>query len=409
MVLKSKDWVERLNPDSKLPNFNTGRILVHKSQTVNESLQHTIASTDTESSKDIESEPQTLVPALKALHGAFPSSEAKPFPPCTHCGFDDHHPVDCRNYPEYEICRSYDHFTLGHNHVILVREGTLFESSQSSESSMGASCKTYGSNVHSTTDHNDFEHFKRGEKIQRHIKEPVWYLDSGYSRSMTGVKSYLQKYIEKPGLKVVFGDNSSCITEGYGSISCGGIVFSKVAFVNGLKYNLISISQLCDAKYIIQFDDKQGTIFNANKEIVFLAPRINDVYVLDMSSLTPNGACFFAKASGSVNWLWHKRLSHLNFKNINKLAKQKNVLGLPSLVYSKICLHLLYMDLFGPVSPMSVNHEKYTLVIVDEYSRNFELEIFCDEKGISQNISSPYTPKQNGVAEKKNRTVFEGA
>ncbi|GJW16900.1 retrovirus-related pol polyprotein from transposon TNT 1-94 [Tanacetum coccineum] len=41
--------------------------------------------------------------------------------------------------------------------------------------------------------------------------------------------------------------------------------------------------------------------------------------------------------------------------------------------------------------------------------RNFELEIFCDEKGISQNISSPYTPKQNGVAEKKNRTVFEGA
>ncbi|GKB69595.1 hypothetical protein Tco_0931007 [Tanacetum coccineum] len=74
-VPKSKDWVERLNPDSKLPNFNNGRILVHKSQTVNESLQHTIASTDTESSKDIESEPQTLVPALKALHGAFPSSE----------------------------------------------------------------------------------------------------------------------------------------------------------------------------------------------------------------------------------------------------------------------------------------------------------------------------------------------
>ncbi|GKD24974.1 hypothetical protein Tco_1231188 [Tanacetum coccineum] len=75
MILKSIDWVERLNPDSKLPNFNNGRILVHKSQTVNESLQHTIASTDTESSKDIESEPQTLVPALKALHGAFPSSE----------------------------------------------------------------------------------------------------------------------------------------------------------------------------------------------------------------------------------------------------------------------------------------------------------------------------------------------
>ncbi|GKC70366.1 hypothetical protein Tco_1116249 [Tanacetum coccineum] len=125
---------------------------------------------------------------------------------------------------------------------------------------------------------------------ERHIREPIWYLDSGCSRSMTGVKSYLHKYVEQPGPKVVFGDNSSCITEGYGSINCRGIVSIKVAFVNGLKYNLISISQLYDAKYIIQFDDKQGTIFNANKEIVLIAPRRNDVYVLDMSSLTPNGA-----------------------------------------------------------------------------------------------------------------------
>ncbi|GJU07312.1 retrovirus-related pol polyprotein from transposon TNT 1-94 [Tanacetum coccineum] len=131
--------------------------------------------------------------------------------------------------------------------------------------------------------------------------------------------------------------NSSCITEAYGSINCGGVVFTKVAFVNGLKYNLISISQLCDAKYIVQFDDKQGTIFNANKEIVLVAPRRNDVYVLDMSLLTPNGACFFAKALESVNWLWHKRLSRLNFKNINKLAKQNKVLG-PSFSHYLILL-----------------------------------------------------------------------
>ncbi|GJS53349.1 retrovirus-related pol polyprotein from transposon TNT 1-94 [Tanacetum coccineum] len=375
-------------------------------------------------------------------------AKAKPFPPCIHCGFNYHMPNDYRNYPECEICGSYDHSTSGHNHVIQIRGGALAESSQSNESSIG-------------------------------VKEPICYLDSGCSRSMTGVKSYLHKYVEQPGPKVVFGDNASCITEGYGSIKCGGIVFTKVAFVNGLKYNLISISQLCDAKYIVQFNDKQGTIFNANKEIVLIAPRRNDVYVIDMSSLTPNGACFFAKASESVNWLWHKRLSHLNFKNINKLSKQNKVIGLPSLVYSKDkpctacekwkhhrasfktkqnfcikkCLHLLHMDLFGPISPMSINHEKYTLVIVDEYSRytwvyflrkksqapemimsfirmvenqndvkvkqirtdngtefrNHELESFCDEKGISQNFSSPYTPEQNGVAERKNRTLIEAA
>nr|GEW04127.1 GTP-binding protein OBGC, chloroplastic [Tanacetum cinerariifolium] len=80
------------------------------------------------------------------------------------------------------------------------------------------------------------------------------------SRHMTGVKSYLHKYVEQPRPKVVFGDDSTCTTEGYGSIKCNGIVFTKIAFVNGLKYNLISISQLCDAKYIIQFDEKKGTM-----------------------------------------------------------------------------------------------------------------------------------------------------
>ncbi|GJW60561.1 hypothetical protein Tco_0109896 [Tanacetum coccineum] len=99
-------------------------------------------------------------------------------------------------------------------------------------------------------------HARNGEWIditmrKRHIKEPIWYLDSGCSRSMTGVKSYLHKYVEQPGPMIVFGDNSSCITEEYSSINCDGIVFSKVAFANRLKNNLISISQLCDAKYII--------------------------------------------------------------------------------------------------------------------------------------------------------------
>nr|GEY81250.1 retrovirus-related Pol polyprotein from transposon TNT 1-94 [Tanacetum cinerariifolium] len=150
------------------------------------------------------------------------------------------------------------------------------------------------------------------------IRKPIWYMDSGCLRHMTGVKSYLYKYAEQPGPKVVFGGDTTCTTEGYGSIKCKGIVFTKVAFVNGLK------------------------------------------------------------------------LSHLNFKTINKLPKQNLVIGLPSLVYSKDnpcsscekgkhhrasfrtkqtssikkCLHLLHMDLFGPVTSTSINHEKYTLVIV---------------------------------------------
>ncbi|GKC41313.1 retrovirus-related pol polyprotein from transposon TNT 1-94 [Tanacetum coccineum] len=209
-----------------------------------------------------------------------------------------------------------------------------------------------------------------------------------------------------------------------------------------------------------------------------VAPRVRDVYVLDMTS-SAQESCFFAKSFENLNWLWHKRLAHLNFKTINKLAKQNLIIGIPSLIYSKDkpcssyekgkhyrasfktkqifsikkCLHLLHMDLFGPVTPRSINHEKYTLVIVDEYSRytcvyflkkksqapetimffikrvknqndikvkqlktdngtefrNSILVNFCDEIGISQNFSSPYTLEQNGVVERKNRTLIEAA
>ncbi|GJW45938.1 retrovirus-related pol polyprotein from transposon TNT 1-94 [Tanacetum coccineum] len=167
---------------------------------------------------------------------------------------------------------------------------------------------------------------------------------SNANRSKTPTKRYLHKYVEQPGPKVVFGDDSTFTTEGYGSIKCNGIVFTK-------------------------FDEKRGTIFNSNKEIVMIAPRVRDVYVLDMTS-SAQESCFFAKASKNLNWLWHKRLAHLNFKTINKLAKKNLVIGLPLLTSSiKKCLHLLHMDLFGPVTPTSINHEKYTLVIVDEYSR----------------------------------------
>ncbi|GJT82112.1 retrovirus-related pol polyprotein from transposon TNT 1-94 [Tanacetum coccineum] len=264
-------------------------------------------------------------------------------------------------------------------------------------------CETCGSTVHTTTNHNDIEWFRRGEELQ--AKKPE------------ALKS------------------------------------TKAESSNANRSKTSTRSQLYDAKYSIQYDEKRGIIFNFNKEVVMIAPIVRDVYVLDMTS-SAQESCFFSKASDNLNWLWHKRLAHLKIKTINKLEKQNLVIGLPSLTSSiKKCLHLLYMDLFRPITPRFINHEKYTLVIVDVYSRytwvyflkkksqapetimsfikrvknqndikvkqlrtdngtkfgNSILVNFCDEKGISQNFSSPYTPEQNGVAERKNRTLIEAA
>ncbi|GJX11562.1 retrovirus-related pol polyprotein from transposon TNT 1-94 [Tanacetum coccineum] len=333
------------------------------------------------------------------------------------------------------LCGSYDHDT---NNMIISLEREI---NPRNPQHAFKRCEAYGSSTHTTTD----PMILNGSK-EEHISElgPV-----GCSRHMTGVKIYLHKYVEQPGLKVVFEDDSTCTTKVYGSIKRNGI-----------------------------FDEKRGTIFNSNKEVVIIFLRVRDVYVLDITSSIQE-SCFFAKASENLNWLWHRRLAHLKFKTINKLAKQNLVIGLSSLVYSKDkpcssckkgkhhrasfktkqtssikkCLHLLHIDLFGPVTPRSINHEKYTLVIVDEYSRytwvyflkkksqapktimsfikrvenqndikvkqlrtdngtefrNSILINFCDEKGISQNFSSPYTPEQNGVVERKNRTLIEAA
>nr|GEV08798.1 hypothetical protein [Tanacetum cinerariifolium] len=71
----------------------------------------------------------------------------------------------------------------------------------------------------------------------------------------------------------------------------------------------------------VKFDKKRETIFNSNKEVVMIAPRVRDVYVLDMTS-SAQESYFFAKAFDNLNWLCHKRLDHLNFKAINKLEKK---------------------------------------------------------------------------------------
>ncbi|GJW77913.1 putative ribonuclease H-like domain-containing protein [Tanacetum coccineum] len=186
-----------------------------------------------------------------------------------------------------------------------------------------------------------------------------------------------------------------------------------------------------------------------------------------------------ARATSTKSWLWHQRLSHLNFDTINDLAKNDLVTGLPKFKYHKehLCpsceqgkskrashppkpvpnskqrLHLLHMDLCGPMRIASINGKRYVLVIVDDYSRytwvhflrskdeapeviktflkritvllqspviiirtdngtefkNQILKEYFDSVGISHQASSVRTPQQNGVVERRNQTLVEAA
>jgi len=215
------------------------------------------------------------------------------------------------------------------------------------------------------------------------IVRVVWVLDSGASRHMTGMNSLLTEVREATGPSVTFADNSKGRTVGYGKYKVGKIIIEEIAIVEGLEHNLLSISQFCDKGYSVHFKKETCTIKHIKNERPSLfGIRKGDIYVADLSSGPGNAIqCFYAKASTEESWLWHKKLSHLNFKTMNSLVKRDLVRGLPSLEFTTddICeacqkgkakrashksktinsitdpLQLLHMDLFGPVNVMSID------------------------------------------------------
>ncbi|GJR59332.1 retrovirus-related pol polyprotein from transposon TNT 1-94 [Tanacetum coccineum] len=205
-----------------------------------------------------------------------------------------------------------------------------------------------------------------------------------------------------------------------------------------------------------------------------------NLYSITLQDTTsPNPICLVTKASSSQAWLWHHRLSHLNFDTINLLSKYDILIGLPKLKFVKdqLCsscelgkakrksfktktiasskrrLQLLHIDLCGPMRVESINHKKYVLVIVDDYSLytwthflrskdetpkvlidflrlvqkglcaqvrtvrtdkgteflNKTLHEYFSQEGIEHQKSVARTPEQNGVVERRNRTLVKAA
>nr|GFA79936.1 retrovirus-related Pol polyprotein from transposon TNT 1-94 [Tanacetum cinerariifolium] len=173
-------------------------------------------------------------------------------------------------------------------------------------------------------------------------------------------------------------------------------MISRVYYVEGLGHNLFSVGQFCDSDPEVAF--RQHTCFISNLEGVDLltGSRGNNLYTLSLQDMMMSSSiCLLSKASKTKSWLWHRRLSHLNFGAINHLARQGLVRGLSKLKFEKdhLCsacamgksmkkshkpksedtnqekLYLLHMDLCGPMHVESVNGKKYILVTVDDYSR----------------------------------------
>ncbi|GJU42457.1 ribonuclease H-like domain-containing protein [Tanacetum coccineum] len=230
-------------------------------------------------------------------------------------------------------------------------------------------------------------------------------IDSGCSRHMTGNKSYLSNYEEIDGGFVAFGGSTKGgkIT-GKGKIRTGKLDFEDVYFVKELKFNLFSVSQMCDKKNSVLFTDTECVVLSPDfklldeNQVLLRVPRKNNMYSVDLKNVAPSGGltCLFAKATLDESNLWHRRLGHINFKTMNKLMKGNLVRGLPSKNFEND--HTCVACQKGKQHKASCKTKT-----------NKEMNQFCEMKGIKREFSVARTPQQNGVAERKNITLIEAA
>ncbi|GJZ76115.1 ribonuclease H-like domain-containing protein [Tanacetum coccineum] len=199
-------------------------------------------------------------------------------------------------------------------------------------------------------------------------------IDSGCSRHITENMSYLIDYEEIDGGYVAFGGNpkGGKIT-GRGTIKTGNLDFENVYFVKELKFNLFSVSQMCDKKNNVLFNDTECIVLSPNfkltdeNHVLLKVPRKNNMYSVDSKNIVPKGGitCLLAKATSDESELWYRRLGHINFKTMNKLVKGNLVRGVGAM---------------------------------DTEFKNKEMNQFCErKKSVEGEFSVARTPQQNGA------------
>nr|GEZ87097.1 hypothetical protein [Tanacetum cinerariifolium] len=254
-----------------------------------------------------------------------------------------------------------------------------------------------------------------------------------------GNMSYLYDFEELNGGYVSFGGNpkGGKITV-KGKIKTGKLDVDDVYFVKELKFNIFSVSQMCDKKNSVLFTDTECLVLSPDfqlpdeSQVLLRVPRENNMYNVNLKNIFPSRdlTCLFAKAMIDESNLWHRRLAHLNFKTINKLVKVNLVRGLPTKVFENdnTCVackkgkqHRAFCktkpDETSPILKTFItsleNQPSLKVKVIRSDNgaefKNHNLNQLCGIKGIKKGIQCTKTPQQNGIAERKNRTLIEAA
>jgi hypothetical protein len=135
---------------------------------------------------------------------------------------------------------------------------------------------------------------------------------------------------------IMFGDNEKGEVLGLGKIAISNDnSISNVLLVNSLRYNLLSVSQLCEMGYNCLFTDKDVEVYRReDSSIAFTCHLKGKLYLVDFTSNRVNpDTCLMAKSS--LGWLWHHQLAYVGMRNLAKLQKGEHILKLTNVSFEK--------------------------------------------------------------------------
>eukprot|EP00253_Pinus_taeda_P030036 PITA_30036 len=220
-------------------------------------------------------------------------------------------------------------------------------------------------------------------------QENLWYIDNGCSKHMTGGKEKLESYttLEK-GKKVSFGNDTPTAIKGKGTAQLKEKVKAEnVLYVDGLKHNLLSVSQMCDngTEVIFQSDGCSVRDLDTGRTVNKGKRNPNNLYIFEEGQQQ----CYLSK--DDEHWLWHQRMVWLGLMKHKDEAFEK----------------------FKSFKALVENESDYKIKCLrsdrgGEFTSN-EFFDFCEEHGIRREFSIARTLQQNGVVERMNRTVQQMA
>ncbi|GJX31745.1 integrase, catalytic region, zinc finger, CCHC-type containing protein [Tanacetum coccineum] len=171
--------------------------------------------------------------------------------------------------------------------------------------------------------------YRRKTKVAKLVVQIVlWYLDYGCSKHMTGNRSQLINFVHKFLETIRFGNDQIAKIMGYSDYQLGNVTILQVYYVDGLEHNLLFVGQFCDSNLEVAFWKHTCYVRNLDGTDLISGSKDTNLYTISLDDMLHSSPiCLLSKASKTKSWLWHRRLSHLNFGTLNQLAKQGLVRG----------------------------------------------------------------------------------